>query len=51
MNAKLPGSLKTLCQAAFAKCSNLRIVKFDEGLEVLGTDEYFSNGELYCGVF
>ena len=26
-------------------------MKFGEGLEALGTDEYFNNGKMYLGVF
>ena len=39
-NVELPASLKTIAQEAFAQCTDLKTVKFGEGLEVLGTDEY-----------
>ena len=50
-SVELPASLRTVSQAAFAKCKSLKTVKFNAGLEVLGTDEYVENGELYYGVF
>ena len=37
---QLPPSLRVVAQGAFASCKSLRSVKFSEGLEVLGTDEY-----------
>lgn len=40
MTAILPASLKVVAQGAFARCKNLRTVRVNEGLEVLGTDEY-----------
>ena len=33
------------------KCKSLRTVKFGEGLEALGTDEYSDNGKMWYGVF
>lgn len=50
-SVEFPDSLRTIAQGAFAKCRNLRSVKFCEGLEVLGTDECADDGELYYGVF
>ena len=53
-SVKFPASLRTLCQAAFAMCKNLRRVEFCEGLAVLGTNEYPSENEnfqRYYGVF
>ena len=50
-SVELPASLRTIAQTAFAKCENLRTVKFNEGLEVLGTDEYSNDGRMYLGVF
>ena len=50
-SVEFPASLKTVAQAAFAGCKNLKTVKFNEGLEVLGTDEYFDDGGMYFGVF
>ena len=48
---EFPASLRTVSQAAFAKCKSLRTVKFGEGLEVLGTDERPGEGKLWHGVF
>ena len=48
---EFPASLGTVSQAAFAMCKSLKVVKFREGLEVLGTDEHSDNGKLQCGVF
>lgn len=39
-NVTLPASLRTIAQGAFAQCGRFKTVKFSEGLEVLGTDEY-----------
>ena len=39
-SAELPASLKKISQGTFYKCKNLKAVKFSEGLEVLGMDEY-----------
>ena len=50
-NIKFPASLRKISQSAFAECANLRTVKFREGLEVLGTDEYSDDGGMWCGVF
>ena len=44
-NVEFPASLRTIAQGAFAECANLKTVKFGEGLEVLGTDEYPSKDE------
>ena len=38
-------------KGAFYKCESLKTVKFSEGLEVLGTDEYDDDGGMYLGVF
>ena len=46
-----PSSLRTVAQGSFANCKHLRVVKFNEGLEVLGTDECQQNGAMHCGVF
>lgn len=48
---EFPCSLKKICQGAFCECRNLRTVKFSEGLEALGTDDYLDNGVLRPGVF
>ena len=49
--AILPASLRTIVQGAFEGCKNLKTVKFNAGLETLGTDEYLKDGGLRCGVF
>ena len=48
---KFPTSLRTIGQGAFAKCKSLRTAKLNEGLEVLGTDEYPMCDDMYHGVF
>ena len=50
-SVEFPASLRTISQAAFCKCQNLRTVKFGEGLEVLGADVRTEDGKLYYGVF
>lgn len=50
-NVKLPASLREVSQGAFANCARLRSAEFDDGLEVLGTNEYLNNGDPPCGVF
>ena len=44
----LPGSLRTLAQAAFAGCRNLRSVRLREGLKALGTR---AEGQPWQGAF
>lgn len=44
-HVKLPASLSTIAQGAFAKCESLKTVKFSEGLKALGTSEYFLKEE------
>ena len=34
-----PVSLRTVSQASFCQCKQLKTVRFSEGLEALGTDE------------
>ena len=46
-----PQSLRVLSQGSFAKCKNLRVVVLNDGLEVLGTDEYDGDGDMTFGVF
>ena len=46
-----PASLRMLSQGAFARCKFLANAKFEEGLEVLGTDARADNGEPWAGVF
>lgn len=43
MNIKLPASLRTVAQGAFARCTCFGAVKFSKGLEVLGMDESSDN--------
>ena len=50
-NVELPASLRTVSQCAFRACKSLKRVKFNEGLEVLGTEEYADDGGMWCGVF
>ena len=50
-SVELPASLRKITHGAFYKCNCLKAVKFGEGLEVLGTDEYSNNGKMWCGVF
>ena len=50
-SVEFPASLRTVSQAAFAKCESLKTVRFSKGLEILGTDEYPDNGRMWFGVF
>lgn len=50
-SVEFPATLRTIAQGAFAKCESLKTVSLNEGLEVLGTDEYLRNGATYKGVF
>ena len=50
-NLVLPVALRAVAQEAFAKCRSLKTVKFSEGLEVLGMDEYPDSNSIYSGVF
>ena len=53
-HVEFSASLRAIARGAFAKCKCLRTVKFSEGLEVLGADEYPPRTEkspYYCGVF
>lgn len=43
--------VRTIRQKAFGKVESLRSVILNEGLEVLGTDEYPDTGKVYSGVF
>ena len=45
-----PRSLRVLELGAFGNCKNLKHVRLNEGLEVLGTDDHLDGGR-YCGVF
>ena len=47
----LPKTLRRISQGAFCKCASLRTAKFSEGLTALGTDEYYSDGDMIRGVF
>ena len=48
---EFPASLRVISQASFAWCESLKTAKFNEGLEVLGMDEYADDGEGWFGVF
>ena len=48
---EFPASLKVVAQGAFACCKSLKIVTLNEGLEILGTDEYTKDGGYWYGVF
>lgn len=48
---EFPASLRTVAQGAFGNCRNLRGARFNEGLEVLGTDKYTKDSGLWAGVF
>ena len=39
-NVEFPASLRTIAQGVFSKCKSLKTVRFNEGLEALGTDVY-----------
>lgn len=43
-SVEFPASLRVVSQAAFARCKNLKTVKFSDGLEVLGEDRYGASG-------
>ena len=47
----IPSSVRTIHQSAFCLCKNLRYAMINEGLEVLGTDEYPGNDGNWYGVF
>ena len=46
-----PASLRKISDCAFVGCRCLKRVKFSEGLEVLGTDEYPDSGSFLPGAF
>lgn len=50
-SVNFPRTLRTISQASFRKCDNLRHVSFCEGLEVLGTDEHIVDEGKWYGVF
>ena len=50
-SVEFPASLRTVSQAAFAECKSLKTVKFNVGLDALGTDEYTTEGDLWRGIF
>ena len=50
-SVELPASLSVVSQAAFAECKSLKTVKFNVGLDALGTDEYTTEGDLWRGIF
>ena len=43
--------MRTIHQNAFCYCKRLKKAVLNEGLEVLGTDEYTEDGKMYYGVF
>ena len=45
-----PGTMRIIHQSAFQDCWSLKYAKLNEGLEVLGTNEY-PDGHDWCGVF
>ena len=47
----IPSSVRVLRQSAFCNCQDLRTAVLEEGLEVLGTDEYTRDGGRWFGVF
>ena len=47
----MPLSVQVICQSAFCKCQSLRSARLNEGLEILGTNEYPEEGRAWCGVF
>ena len=47
----LPKMVRTVRQGSFCKAKQLRVAILNEGLEVLGTDEYRLDGKRYSGVF
>ena len=47
----MPKSLRTISHGAFFDCKNLSTAVLNEGLEVLGTDEYPDKDDRYHGVF
>ena len=48
-DVNLPASLRIVAQDVFSECESLRTVKFSEGLEVLGTDEYTERMDEWWG--
>lgn len=50
-SVEFPSSLRKIAQVVFAECRNLKKVKFNDGLEVLGTDECVAGYIMYTGVF
>ena len=46
-----PATVQVVRQAAFSLIASLRSAVLNEGLKVLGTDEYPPNGKQYSGVF
>ena len=46
-----PPSLKTISQGVFYKCDKLRRAVLNEGLEALGTNEYWKDGTKHHGIF
>ena len=44
-------SLRTIAQGSLYKCQHLKRIVINEGLEVIGMDEYPKEGYLYYGAF
>ena len=47
----LPKMVRTVRQGSFCKVQQLRVAVLNEGLEVLGTEEYLLDQFTCCGVF
>ena len=47
----LPTSLRTIAQESFFLCKSLKTVKLNEGLVLLGTEEYDEDGRPWRGAF
>ena len=50
-SVELPASVRIVDQCSFCLCKSLKYAKLNEGLEVLGVDEYATDGGQYYGVF
>lgn len=47
----MPKCMVTISQGAFFDCKSLKRATLNEGLKVLGTDEYPAKDDLWHGVF
>ena len=43
--------MRVIHQSAFYNCQHLAKIVINEGLEVLGVDEYQDNGNMWAGIF